>query len=310
MKKLLSLVLTLTVVLSLGACTSSESTKETSSKTESSQPAENKDEKPAQSEDKTEDIEAVPFEEIVVIDNDACAIKITGIEEDNFWGYTVNAYMENKSADKTYMFSVESAAINGVSCDPLFANEGAAGKKSNDDINFMDSELEENDIGKFTDIEITFRVYDSDDWTADDIANETVHIYPYGEDKATTFVRETLDTDNVVIDNDYVTVIVTGYENDDIWGYTANLFLVNKTTDTNLMYNVDEASINGFMADPFFATTVPAGKCSFASMSWSVDTLAENNITNIQTIELLLSISDSDDWLADDIVNETITLNP
>lgn len=37
---------------------------------------------------------------------------------------------------------------------------------------------------------------------------------------------------NVIIDNDYVTVIVTGYEDDEIWGYTANLFLLNKTDKT------------------------------------------------------------------------------
>lgn len=56
----------------------------------------------------------ITFEEISVVDNDGCVIKITGIDAYNLWGYTLSAYLENKSAEKTYMFSVESASVNGV----------------------------------------------------------------------------------------------------------------------------------------------------------------------------------------------------
>lgn len=48
-----------------------------------------------------------------------------------------------------------------------------------------------------------------------------------------------------------MTVIVTGYEDDERWGFSANLFLVNKS-DKTVMFSVDEASVNGFMADPAF----------------------------------------------------------
>lgn len=41
------------------------------------------------------------------------------------------------------MFSVESASINGVQCDPMFASEVAAGKKANEEINFSTDTLEE-----------------------------------------------------------------------------------------------------------------------------------------------------------------------
>lgn len=62
------------------------------------------------------------------------------------WGYTLKAQLENKSTEKTYMFSVESASINGVQCDPMFASEVAAGKKANEEINFSTDTLEENGI--------------------------------------------------------------------------------------------------------------------------------------------------------------------
>ena len=251
----------------------------------------------------------ISFTEIVAVDNDECTIKITDIEPDKLWGYTLKVQLENKSADKTYMYSVESASINGVQCNPFFAAEVAAGKKSNNDISFSDNELENNGVGDYTDIELTFRVYDSNDWMADDVAKETVHVYPYGEDKAVKFIRESQATDNVIIDNDYVTVIVTGYENDSIWGYKVNLFLLNKT-DKNVMFNIDEAAVNGYMADPFYATEVAAEKCAFSSVSWSNTTLENNNITAVEEIEFKLRAYDSANWLGDDFANETITLKP
>lgn len=249
------------------------------------------------------------FEEIAVVDNEECAIKITGIDIDNIWGYTIKASFENKSADKTYMYSVESASINGVQCGPFFAAEVVAGKKSNNEISFPDSVLEDNGIGDYTDIELTFRVHDNDDWKADAVATETVHVYPYGEDKASNFVREPKETDNVILDNEYVTVIVTGYEEDTLWGYAVNLFFLNKT-DKNIMFSVDEASINGYMADPFYATEVKAGKCAFGSMSWSDETLEDNGISSVEEIEFNLRVHDSDDWRADDLANEPIILKP
>lgn len=279
MKKIASLFLALTIMLSLVVCGYGEQAEE------------------------------LTFEEITVVDNDQCLIKITDIDPDSTWGYTLKAYMENKSGDKTYMFSITDAAVNGVETETAFAAEIAAGKKSNKDINFYDKKLSSNGVGDFTDIELSFKVYDSNDWLADPAAKETVHIYPYGEDKATKFVRETQPSDIVIVDNDEVSVIVTGYGEDAIWGYTVNLFLVNKT-DKGLMYSVDNASVNGFMADPFWATSVGAGKVAFSTMSWSDSKLEENGITTVEEIEMNFKIKDSENWLANAIFSEAITLNP
>lgn len=301
MKRLASLLLALMLIFSLAAC-GGETTPDTNDGTNPSQSENNNDES------KTDENE-LSFTEVVAVDNAECLIKITEIDPNNMWGFTLKAQLENKSADKTYMFSVESASINGVQCDPWFATEVAAGKKSNEEISFFGDELEENGVGDYTDIELTFRVYDSNDWEADAVARETIHIYPYGEDKAVQFVREAQSSDNVIIDNEYVTVIVTGYEDDEIWGYTVNLFLLNKT-DKNVMFSVDEASVNGLMADPFYATSVSAGKCAFSSMAWSDTTLEENSITEIEEIEFNFRAYNEDDWSDDDFANETITLNP
>jgi len=323
MKKLLAIILATLMILSLFACDAetppdnsnnnpSQNNNTESNNQNNNNPSQNNNtESNNQNNNNTQNNNnnEIIFSGLVAVDNSECIIKVTEIDPDNIWGYTLKVQLENKSSDKTYMFSVENAAINGVQCDPLFATEVAAGKKSNDEISFTNSELEEIGITDYTDIEITFRVYDTDDWMADDVAKQTVHIYPYGEDKAVKYVRKQQVSDNIILDNEYVTVVVTGYVDDAIWGYTVNLFLLNKT-NKNVMFSVDEASVNGYMADPFFAESVSSGKCAFSSMSWSDTTLEDNGITDVEEIEFILRVYDKDDLFDDDLANKTVTLTP
>ena len=283
MRKILTTLLALTLVLSLTACgesgTNSE-LKDTLSSPESEEMTNETDgesasdsiqeELPVEEDSAANTTAPITFEEISVVDNEECTIAITGIDEDNLWGYTLNAFLENKSSDKTYMFSVTTASINGVKIDPLFANEVAAGKKANEEITFTTNTLEKNGITQFTDIALSFKVYDSNDWMADPVYQDTVHVYPYGEDKAEFFIREPQSTDTIIADNDYASVIVTGYEEDDIWGYTVNLYILNKTPDHKIMFSVDDAAVNGYMLDPFFSTEKHAHLqvCLFLIQTW------------------------------------------
>ncbi len=305
MKKFMVLLLSLSLLLALAACGGSASTDDGGSDADAA--SSNTASDTQVSENTAEETEAA-FEEMAVVDNDQCAITITGIDPDNIWGYTLEATLENKSSDTTYMFAIRNASVNGVDSDPFFASEVAAGKKANVDISFTDSTLEENGIVDYTDIKLTFYVYDSDDWTAENVAEETVHVYPDGEENAVAYVREAQESDIVLVDNDYASVIVTGYEHDDIWGYTVNLFFVNKT-DTDVMFSVENASVNGYMIDPFYATEVSAGSCAFSSMSWYDEDLEENGITQVEELEFELVAYDNNDWTGEYFVDDVITLN-
>ncbi len=246
------------------------------------------------------------FDSLTVADNEECSIVITGIDPDDIWGYTLSVALENKSEDKTYMFSVLTASVDGVESDPYWASEVAAGKKANEEITFYDDTLDEIGVG-YTDIALTFRVYDSDDWSADDVLEETVHIYPYGEENAEAYVREAQESDVVLVDNDQIAVIVTVCEEDPIWGYTVSLYLENKT-DMELMFSADDVSVNGYMSDPYWATSVSAGTCKFTSMTWY--DLEDDGIDRVEEIEFTLRVHDYDNWTEDDILSETFTLTP
>ena len=91
MKKLVTLLLSLALVLSLAAC-GGEATPDASDDA----PASSQNEESTEN-DNTEN--QIVFEEVVAIDNAECAVKITEIDPDNMWGYTLKAQLENKSTD-------------------------------------------------------------------------------------------------------------------------------------------------------------------------------------------------------------------
>lgn len=310
MKRITTLLLALCMLFSLTACggeTTSNTSDKPGSASTSSEPGNVSQSEPETNQQTPH--KELTFTEMVAVDNEECAITCTKMELDDIWGYTLTVQLENRSADKTYVFSVDKAAINGVQMDPYFIEDVAPGKKANEEITFFDDDLEENGITEYTDIELTFRVYDSADWNADDAAYETFHVYPYGEENAVSFTRTPQPTDQVLVDNENVTIIATGYEKDETMGYTVNLFLMNKT-DVDMLVSIDDASVNGFMADPFYATSVAAGKSAFGHISWADSTLEENDISEVNDIEFTLSAYDADNWSDGDFAKETVTLKP
>ncbi len=320
MKKLrILLLMALVITVIITGCNKKEDTEmsavasanETSSTSEEMNSGSEESSKVSSEEASTEVNKPIDFEEITVVDNEECTIKIISIDPDNIMGYTLNAYFENKNPEKKYMFSVKSAYVNGVNSDPFFAAEVDAGKKANKEIYWRDDVLKDNNI-EFKDIEINFEVHDSQDWAAGAVASETVHVYPEGKDKAEVFIREPKDTDKVLVDNDKCKVTLVGIEDDPIWGYSLRVFLENKT-DKSIMFTVDDVSVNGFMIDPFWAHSFGAKKVSFSTIGFSKDDLEKNGIKDIKeitNIEMVVTAYDSDDYSLEDYMNEKVTITP
>jgi hypothetical protein len=111
------------------------------------------------------------------------------------------------------------------------------------------------------------------------------------------------------VEDDNITVKFTGTEQDSLWGYTLKIFLENKT-DKDLMFSVDDVSVNGFMCDPFWASTVSAGKKANEKVTFSEAAFAENGIEVVDEITFTLHVYDSNDLSADSLLKKTFTVNP
>ncbi|MGI6315157.1 MAG: hypothetical protein ACOX17_00500 [Christensenellales bacterium] len=254
--------------------------------------------------------EEISFEEMVVIDNDECCVKITALTLVDTYAYELDVLLENKSGEKAYVFSTEGGAVNGVEYDLFLYKEVAPGKAETDAIFILLNTLEDTGITGYSDFELTFKVYDPEDLEADPVARVTTHVYPYGKEKAAVFVRKNQPTDTVLFDDENVTVIVIGYEKDNPdWGFIVHLYMVNKT-DNTLLFAEDNASVNGFMCDPYWAREVRPGKVAFSSMFWFKETIEALDITEVEEIEMLFSIYDADDWGAGKLIEEVVVLTP
>jgi hypothetical protein len=62
------------------------------------------------------------------------------------------------------------------------------------------------------------------------------------------------------------------------------------------------------MCDPFWGCSVAAGKKAYTSIVWYDSLLEENNITEVEQLELPLTVTDYDNGI--EYANDTVTVNP
>lgn len=309
MKRLLAALLAIILAFSMTACGSS------SEPAESREPAE-KTQQSAEPDNTASKAEAsgsgsspkYSMGETVIVDDENCTFIVTEIDPDGTWGFTVKAFLENKT-DKTLMFSWDDVSVMGYMIDPFWAKEIAAGKKANVEIDFSNSELKECGISSVDEITFGLRISDSDDWAADPFVDDMFSIYPTGltADTVVYDQRQIVDGETVIVDNEYCTFVIESVNEDDIWGYTLRCFIENKA-DYNMMFSWDDVSVNGFMADPFWASTVAAGKREYTDISFSDSDFEDNGIENVTEIEFTLNATNDDSWSK--VFSEVFTFNP
>ena len=115
--------------------------------------------------------------------------------------------------------------------------------------------------------------------------------------------------EQVLVEDENITVKFTGTQEDSLWGYTVKVYLENNT-EKDLMFSVDDVSVNGFMCDPFWASTVAAGKKANEKITFSEAAFAENGIEAVEEISFTLHVYDSNDLTAESLLKKTFTVNP
>ena len=142
MKRIMTIILSLILMLSFVGCTSNTD---------------------------TSNEESIKFEEVIIVDNDKATFKIVS-EPDmtSLWGAEIKVFIENKT-DVPLMFSLDNTSANGYMVNTLFATEVEAGKKENTSITIFSSDLEENEITNINDFEAILNIYNSENWEEENI---------------------------------------------------------------------------------------------------------------------------------------------
>ena len=179
-KKILAMSAALVLTLSMAACgnagtetTVPSGTTEPSSATQPSQSTPSTETTVPETTVATEPVAS----EIVLVDNEACTVKVTGFDPNGILGYGVKFFLENK-IDESLMFSVKDVSVNGFMIDPFWASEVAGEKKANETITFLANDFKENGVETVSEITFTLTVYESDDVLSDNIVEETFTVKP------------------------------------------------------------------------------------------------------------------------------------
>ncbi len=99
-----------------------------------------------------------------IYDNNGIRIVAKGIWEDlSYMGPSLVLYIENNTEDAITIQSRD-VSINGFMVDPIFSCEIMPGKKAIDDIIFMNSDIEENQIERIDEVELSFHIFKTDGW--------------------------------------------------------------------------------------------------------------------------------------------------
>jgi len=311
MKKIICVLIALMLVVSLAACGSSGGSSQNSSGGSSGNnaaPQNNSENKGNKDQDPPK--AAYTVENAVIADNDSCRLTLTSVKDGK--SYLDLVFLcENKLSDKTLMFSIDDVTADGYVVSTFFAEEVAAGKKSNETMSLDKKDLSAWGVDAVDELSMKLRVYDSNDWLADEFVEDRFDVYLTGKSASEVVYPERMrkEGETVVVDNDSCSFVIYENYHDSIWGYTLSVYLQNKT-DHEIMFSWDDTSVNGFMIDPLWARSVPAGKAAYSTINFSDSKLEENGIKEVSEIEFELRVHNEEDYSAKDHVNEVFTYKP
>jgi len=234
----------------------------------------------------------VSIEEQVILDNDGITITAKGlVMEDSFFGPDISILIENNS-EKDITVQVRNFSVNGLMVETIFSSDVASGKKANDGITIMESDLETANISVIKTIEFAFHIFDTDSWDtifdSDPIIIETVGSEAYTQEYDTTGTTA-IDTNNIKL------IIKKLDSSDSFWGADVYVYIENNSAQ-NITVQARDVSINGFMVDPIFSSDIAAGKKAFDTITFMESDLTDNDISDIESIELKFHVFNSDSW--------------
>ena len=252
------------------------------------------------------------LEESLLVDNELFRVTATSIEVDEYGNYQVNLVVANKSDSASYDFIAWCASIDGVAVDTNLYVTVSPGKSANVQLPLYEEDLaalEAMGIDlAFTDIEFELHAYETATGYYEEVYSESLHLYPFGEAAATTFVREAQESDVVLFQTESYSVTALGLVQDDDGGYYVALAYQNTSDELNFDFNTWSAAVDGLVIDSSVYVTVGAGKTAYAQLPIAAHYLEEFEAAGFSVsfsdIEFNLEVYDDDTY--ETLLEETI----
>lgn len=244
--------------------------------------------------------------DISLLETEEYTVTLTRIYTNDYGEYAWTLYIENNSQHNINI-TLDDVSLDGVMCDPFWADNVSAGMSASSEVSWYE-DLTEYGISDPSVIEGTLEIYDSDSY--DDYYSGNIRVTPQGEDKVQYILRDAQETDQVLLDNDYLTVTYTSLVTDDYGDTIMNLYIENKT-DSTVMVSLEDCSVNGFMCDPYWADTIAGGKVNYGQITWGKEAMTNIEVTapeDITDISFTLTAYNYDSY--EDYAQESVSVTP
>lgn len=227
--------------------------------------------------------------EQVLIDSNGIKITAKEYTTDSIWGDGVKLLIENTS-DTDCTVGCDALIVNDYMITDLFASEIAAGKSANEVMYLSSTELKAAGIDTVGKIEMYFHAYDSN---YDNLFSNEYALIETSE--FSNMDTKPNDEGHELYNENGIRIVGKTVDENSFWG-TAILLYIENSSGKNVGISVDDMSINGFMMNPFFSTTVYDGKKSISDITVFSSDLEDNGIESIEEVELKFHIYDSDSY--------------
>lgn len=283
-----ALVLTIFAVMALGSGSGSSGDVKSPASVSTGGSSAEKTDKAKASEDKSAEQE-VTIEEAVLVDEKDIKITAKGFDAKGVFGPNLKLLIENNGT-KSVTVQTRNTSVNGYMVETMISCDVAAGKKANDEMTFLSSDLEAAGIATFADMEFSFHIFDSETW---DTYLDT-DLIDIQTSAAEGFNYEYDNSGFEVYNDGGVNVVVKG--RGDSWMGPNIVVYIYNGSDRNICVQARDVSINGFMVDSIFSSEVMAGKHCIDTISFLSSDLEKNGIESIDDVELSFHIFDDESW--------------
>ena len=146
------------------------------------------------------------------------------VPESIFDDYAVKLILTNMGEEKDLGFSIDHVVVNGIDLDVFFYESLSPGQTKEAELEIAPGDLKTFGIGDPTVIDIGLEVSRTGEF--EPVLRDYLTIYPLGEDKAETRVREAAESDKLIVNDEAFRILFTGIEKEPAVGYTYLRFWV------------------------------------------------------------------------------------
>ena len=212
--------------------------------------------------------------------------------------------MVESNSDKNVLITSDSVSANGYMMPyaALYA-EVAAGKKANETLSLMSSELDRSGIEVLAELQFYLQIQDPETWetvATSELLTLTTSAAPYDQPVD--------DSGDVLYDSNGIRIICKGLKQDIIWDGTVVFYMENNSGKEISVY-AENVSVNGFMQDVgLWSDLRPSTRLIDGMSMIDLSDLEIESIDQIENIEFNLRVVDANTW-EDIVTTDVLTLN-